>query len=244
MNKKTFNISKLGNFEVKKFKQSKKMRIILKKDNSFIVTIPQKVSYFNALEFVKQNKNWIIEKQNIQKKQIQKRYFTEETNFKTREHELYINSWNRTSVSITIGKNKIDIKYPVNIDIKDDRIQKSIIKGIEKAMKIEAEKYLSTRIKDLAEEHNFKYTHYKVNSAKTRWGSCSSNNNLNFSCYIVQLPNYLIDYIILHELTHTIEKNHGKGFWNLLQQVCANAKIYDKELKKHKIGLNYERNHK
>ena len=51
------------------------------------------------------------------------------------------------------------------------------------------------------------------------------------------LPNDLIDYVILHELVHTKEKNHGIYFWKLLNDVLGNAKILDKQMKEYRIGI-------
>ncbi len=70
---------------------------------------------------------------------------------------------------------------------------------------------------------------------KTRWGSCSSANNINLSLHLMTLPFHLIDYIILHELCHTIHKNHGSKFHQLLEKVSGNSKQLDKEVKQHQI---------
>ena len=47
----------------------------------------------------------------------------------------------------------------------------------------------------------------------------------------MKLPDSLIDYVILHELAHTVVKNHSKDFWNFLSSICENAKVLDKQLK-------------
>lgn len=60
----------------------------------------------------------------------------------------------------------------------------------------------------------------KINSSKHRWGSCTSKRNINLSLYLMMLPEHLINYVILHELTHTIELNHGQRFWQILDQLC------------------------
>ena len=96
---------------------------------------------------------------------------------------------------------------------------------------------LPTRIAELAQIHGFKYAKVSIRNSKTRWGSCSFNNNINLSLHLMMLPNHLIDYVILHELAHTKEKNHGIHFWKLLDEVSANAKGLDKEVKQYRIGV-------
>ena len=59
----------------------------------------------------------------------------------------------------------------------------------------------------------------KINAAKTRFGSCSSKNNLNFSCLLMRYPIEAIDYVVVHELAHIVHKNHGNDFYRLIESV-------------------------
>jgi predicted metal-dependent hydrolase len=61
-----------------------------------------------------------------------------------------------------------------------------------------------------------------IKNTKSRWGSCSQKGNLNFNYKIVLLPPALADYIIIHELCHLKEFNHGPKFWALVSQCCPN----------------------
>ncbi len=83
---------------------------------------------------------------------------------------------------------------------------------------------ISKRTKELSSTYNFKYNTIKINSARTRWGSCSAKNNLNFTKKIAILPDNVKDYIIIHELSHTIEKNHSRKFWNIVKNIIPNYK--------------------
>ena len=71
----------------------------------------------------------------------------------------------------------------------------------------------------LSMQHNLPYKSVKINSSSGRWGSCSTRGNINLSYYLVLLPKHLIDYVLLHELAHTREMNHGKRFWALLDRM-------------------------
>ena len=100
----------------------------------------------------------------------------------------------------------------------------------------EAKEYLPARVQDLANVHKFKFINVKITSAQTRWGSCTFKNSINFSCFIMRLPSELIDFIIVHELCHTVHKNHGPKFHQLLDY-CSDGKKkdFEKELKKYRI---------
>ena len=99
------------------------------------------------------------------------------------------------------------------------------------ALRKEAKKILPVRLEELAKKHGFKYGKVAIRNAKTRWGSCSYRNNINLNLHLARLDDDLIDYVILHELCHTIEKNHSARFWALLHKHLPNATELRKRLK-------------
>ena len=114
-------------------------------------------------------------------------------------------------------------------------IQKS--KELPKIDKEEAREKLSERLAKLAAEHHFQYNRVSIRNQKTRWGSCSSNNNISLNMKLLHLPDQLIDYILLHELVHTRVKNHSQDFWNELETVVPNARTIDKQLRNYQFCL-------
>ena len=101
-----------------------------------------------------------------------------------------------------------------------------------------AKAYLSERLNTLAKRHGFQYKKVSFKSMMTRWGSCSSKNNISLNILIAQLPKELQDYIILHELLHTRIKNHSKAYWAELDILIGNAKRIDSILKKDYVIYN------
>jgi len=101
-----------------------------------------------------------------------------------------------------------------------------------KALRKKASEYLPDRLRMLAGLHGFTYTTLRISKSKSRWGSCSSKKNINLSLFLMKLPSHLIDYVLLHELCHTVEMNHSHKFWELLDRICGgNAKALRKELR-------------
>lgn len=84
-------------------------------------------------------------------------------------------------------------------------------------------------------EHNFVYGRISIKNVKSRWGSCSKKGNLNFNYHIALLPPHLADYIIVHELCHLSEFNHGKGFWDLVAKAVPAWRELREELKKTQV---------
>ena len=111
------------------------------------------------------------------------------------------------------------------------RIENEMGKTLPKIDRKNARKVLTQRLSELAETHNFDYGKVSIRSQKTRWGSCSSQNNISLNQNLLHLPDYLIDYVLLHELTHTRVKNHSSKFWNELEKVCPDAKEMRNRLK-------------
>ncbi len=111
-------------------------------------------------------------------------------------------------------------------------------KIITDAMRRRAKEVLPARLKELAAEHGLHYTAASLRDSRTRWGSCSSRGNISLSIYLLLLPYRLIDYVLLHELCHTREMNHGVRFWALLDTLTGcKAKELRKELKEFNCRL-------
>lgn len=78
--------------------------------------------------------------------------------------------------------------------------------------------------------YNFVYNRVAVKNQKTCWGSCSQKANLNFNYKIINLPDEIRDYVIVHELCHLQELNHSKRFWNLVSQAVPNYRTLRRKL--------------
>ena len=103
--------------------------------------------------------------------------------------------------------------------------------------KANARKKLKNRLYYLAKEHGFTCNNVSIREQRTRWGSCSSKNNISLNLKLVLLPKELIDYVILHELVHTRIHDHSKKFWTELDKYAGNGKVMAKRLRMNGLRL-------
>lgn len=88
-----------------------------------------------------------------------------------------------------------------------------------KELEDQAVEYIPKRVKYYAEKENFIYNKITIKNLVSRWGSCSTKGNLNFNCLIMLTPDYVIDYIVVHELCHLREMNHSEKFWAEVEKI-------------------------
>ena len=134
---------------------------------------------------------------------------------------------------------EMQIICPPDADFSDEKLQAWLRKVIEEALRRNAKIILPPRLYMLSMQHNLPYKSVKINSSSGRWGSCSAQGNINLSYYLVLLPKHLIDYVLLHELAHTREMNHGERFWDLLDRMTdGKAQALRAELRKYQTKIN------
>jgi len=105
--------------------------------------------------------------------------------------------------------------------------------------KTKAREYLVGQIGRLGSQLQLLPHSIRITAARTRWGSCSGENNLAFSFRLIMAPQAVIDYVIVHELMHIKEKNHSARFWKLVDTAMPAYKLHRSWLKEngHKFIL-------
>lgn len=112
-------------------------------------------------------------------------------------------------------------------DMDADTIKPCVIKVYKRL----AEKLLKNKTLDYAKTMRMNPLNVKINSAKTRWGSCSGKNSINYSWRLIMADERCIDYVIIHELAHISEHNHSDKFWAIVQKYMPDYKMQEKRLK-------------
>jgi predicted metal-dependent hydrolase len=211
--------------------RSERIRIRIKSDGEIMVSMPPSVQYREAIRFVESKTEWIIRHKS--KVQAAQSVFAPESCFKTRFHKLAITKGNTDKVYNRVGNGIIQIFIPERVSHEQPKVQEFIKNTLVDVMRWEAKIYLPKRLKELADQHGFRFENVTIKNASTRWGSCSSVNNINLNLHLMRIPEHLIDYVLLHELAHTAVKNHGAKFWLLLEHCYPNARKADKEMNKY-----------
>lgn len=137
--------------------------------------------------------------------------------------------------TVSMRDETVVIACPAHADFTTDRVQTLIKNAVMRAMRKKAEEYLPPLVQYWSSLFDLPYNKVTISKARSRWGSCSSKRDISLSFYLMLLPAHLMDYVILHELAHTREMNHGPKFWELLNQLTdGKALALRKELRMHR----------
>lgn len=149
-------------------------------------------------------------------------------------HRLwFVPSAQATRITTRLKDNEIEIKHPSHYESRHPAVQQSARSASIRALRKEAERLLPLRLRQLAEATGFTYATVSIKQLKSRWGSCSAQQEITLNLFLMQLPWHLIDYVLLHELTHTRVMQHGMPFWQELERHVPHAKRLRKEIREH-----------
>lgn len=228
---KLVTIPDIGEVQLQKHANSQSIRISIKSDGKIVVTMPKWAPYSAGVAFIRSKQAWIKANQ-------EPATYIKDGQAIGKFHHIYY----RSSSEITLPTNRqkgseLWVTYPENLDIKSTSVQKSAQTIAKRALRNQAENLLPKRLADLADKHNFSFNSVSVRQLKARWGSCSSKKDITLNFFLMQLPWDLIDYVLLHELTHTKAMHHGPEFWSIFDNVLPGAKQKRKELKAYKPAI-------
>ncbi len=160
----------------------------------------------------------------------------EQTILETAAFSVHIFCTDRTNFYLSLKNKELHIACPLKTPFEREEVQALLRQMLERALRHEAKRLLPQRLMALAAQYHFTCTGVKINSSRTHWGSCTPRKSINLSLSLLLLPWHLIDYVLLHELCHTIEMNHSDRFWTLMNQVTnGQALRLRQELKTHRM---------
>lgn len=115
-------------------------------------------------------------------------------------------------------------------DLLDPKIQEKWYRSV-------AKKHLTKRTKELSAKMKLPFNKLFIRESKTKWGNCSKEKNISLNWKLIKAPDYVIDYIIIHELLHTVVMSHTHKFWTLLKSYYPDYKESIKWLEKYGNSL-------
>jgi predicted metal-dependent hydrolase len=95
--------------------------------------------------------------------------------------------------------------------------QSSLQQVLENFYRNRAREYLVSRTDYYAKQMDVKYEKLELRNQRTRWGSCSTGGTISLNWRLIMAPPGIIDYLVVHELAHLTEQNHGNEFWHLVE---------------------------
>ncbi len=219
-------VPNIGTVFITKKRGQRTMRLRVDAKGQIQVSMPWFAARSQAINFISTKTDWIREQQ-------------AHTQFKPYSGMLFgktlqlIIKENSNRIRVEHNGKQLVVHFPDRYNPASKTDVSKIEKAIMGALRTESEKILLPRLKELAAMYDFSFASSSIKRVVGRWGSCDSQKHITLSIFLIQLPIELIDYVILHELTHTIHMNHSPAFWARLEQDCPDYK----ELRKNMRGL-------
>lgn len=214
-----------------KRKANRSLRLSISSKGEVRVSIPMWTPYAVGLQFAKSRSAWI----ESQKKPAS--VLTSGQAVGKAHHLSLLPSNGAKKVTSRVISSGIFVKYPVTMSPNDQTVQTVVEKASIRALRTQAEQLLPQRLETLASKHGFRYKDVSIKQLKSRWGSCDQQKHIVLNLFLMQLPWELIDYVILHELTHTRHLHHGPKFWGDMESILPRLKDHRRAMRSHQPVL-------
>jgi predicted metal-dependent hydrolase len=226
---KKVDVPNLGSVHLYKRRGVRSMRLTVTSTGVVRVSLPHWIPYASGVAFAIQKQAW------IRSQQVKPSLVKHNARVGKAHHISFVSDPARLSIATRITKEgEIRIHHPATLHHESDEVQKAAERAGIRALKNQAQILLPQRLDILATQNGFTYRSVHIKQLKSRWGSCSDQGHIALSCFLMQLPWHLIDYVLLHELVHTRVMAHGPVFWGELDQYVSNLKNIRKEIKDHR----------
>ncbi len=215
----------IGVVKVSKKSGMRSLRMRLSANGQIMVSVPSLTPKYLVERFIKDRQDWILKNRPKSSNQIYRNGCQTLSGI-----QIFISVGSGRNSSRLLS-NKIYFKLNQKYSINSQTCQNYIESKVTEAMKTQAENVLLPRLLELSIRFNHRFNQAHVKKVYSRWGSCDSAQNINLNIYLVQLPQILQDYVIIHELAHTKHMNHGNAFWSDVSEMMPSYKLYRKMLK-------------
>ena len=217
------------------FSKKRKTISIQIKQDSIRVLSTYWISKNSVREFILKNESWIRKKladQKLRVKPITNLVNNEKLTLCGKNYKLKVIS--EPIIEPEIRSETIIISN----NFKTRKTLGSIESQILKLLKDFSFRVLQKKTFEISQIMNVRYNSVKIKNYKSRWGSCSSKGDISFNWKIIFAPENIIEYLVVHELSHLIHFNHSKLFWNKVEEFQYNYKENRKWLKENGYQLD------
>ena len=223
----------LGSVTLYKRRGNRSLRLSVGSGGEVRVSMPAWLPYKAGEQFAMSKKDWIATRLAQAPHQLKHGQRV------GKGHRLYFESLSsRVRVTTRLRQNEVRVTHPDTHTHLDTAVQTAARKACIRALRREAEHLLPGRLQTLAHRTGFTYNSVSVKHLKSRWGSCSSTQDITLNLFLMQLPWRLIDYVLIHELTHTKVMRHGAPFWAEVERHMPDAKQLRKEIAQHQPAFS------
>lgn len=214
-------------YTVKRSAKRKKLTITVERDRSVVVYAPATTSDEKIREVIESKKPWIYEKTRHMQKYSGLPH-PPGKELVNGESALYLGRYYQIEI-IREGISEIRFEQRFLIPASLSCRRKAVMRDWYVA---KAKEKILPRVRSFARELGVAFSNAKIVDNRYRWGSCTTNNNVNFNWRLIKAPMYVVDYVIVHELAHLMENNHTRRFWNIVRAQSPKmekAKLWLKE---------------
>lgn len=225
MPSKDFILSEDLRVTVNKRRASRYLRLSITPAGQVRVSIPTWAPYRAGLEFAKSREDWIRDQRVVVKplrhgQPVGKAH-----------HLRFESSPSALSINSRLAGSTVTVNHPAASAFDHPDVQRAAQSACIRALRRQAEELLPQRLADLAGRHGFDYGEVRIRHLKSRWGSCDQHRRITLNLFLMQLPWDLIDYVLLHELSHTRILRHGPDFWQAMTEVLPDTQPLRKKLR-------------
>ena len=194
----------------------KTLSLSINENADLVVRAPNRVSYDEIQKFISEKSAWIDKKHRLIKEHLK-----DNENQHSRSQCLYLGSL----YPVKIDNNSIEpISFNGQMFTINNENRETISLLLKSWYKKRFMEVALPRLSYFSDKYNLKVNQVRVKEQKTLWGSCSSKNNINLNYLLIMAPMKVIDYVIVHELVHTIHKNHSAKFWQKVETIMPKFK--------------------
>lgn len=225
----TYHDDEFGDIQVRRVASARFVRVRVAGDGTLRVSLPKRASLSDVARLIEDSRaeiRGVIQEHSTKQPQWQHGDQIGTTHVLRIETDAA-----ERNVRVTTGSNFIAICHAPHVP--HEKVQTAAHTAIKKVLTVQAKAYIPRRLSSLAEEHDFGYDKLRFSNAGTRWGSCSSSGTISINIWLMMVPKHLIDYVLLHELSHTRHLDHSKAFWDTVARVYPAYREARKAMKRY-----------